>query len=255
MLTPLLLNLGLLVACTTLVWALSLRLRDASIIDIFWGCGFVLVAWATALQAGHLHLPLLLPPTLWGARLAIYLAARNLGHGEDRRYAAMRAARPDTFGRWSLVAIFWFQALLCWAVALPLQVGQLAARPDGTSPWELVGLGVFTFGFLWEAVADWQLARFKRAPEHRGQVMDRGLWRYSRHPNYFGEAVLWWGLWLVAAAAPDARWTAVGPALITFLLLRVSGVTLLEKTIGDRRPAYADYIRRTNAFLPGPPRP
>jgi steroid 5-alpha reductase family enzyme len=257
-LTILLTNLGLIIALMTLLWLVSLRLRDASIVDIFWGCGFVVLAWSTALQAGVPELPRLLLPvcaSLWGLRLAVYLAARNLGHGEDRRYVAMRAARPDTFARWSLFAIFWFQAALCWFIALPLQVGLQSARPDGLLWSDVAGLALFVFGLGYEAIADWQLARFKKAPSNRGAVMDRGLWRHTRHPNYFGEAVLWWGLWLIAAGAPEARWTAVGPALLTFLLLRVSGVALLERTIGDRRPDYADYMRRTNAFLPGPRRP
>jgi steroid 5-alpha reductase family enzyme len=258
MLTTLLTNLGLTLGLMTLLWLLSLRLRDASIVDIFWGCGFIAVAWSTALQTGVPDLPQLLLPltaTLWGLRLAVYLASRNLGHGEDKRYAAMRAARPDTFWRWSLFAIFWFQALLCWFIALPLQVGLLDPRSADLLGTDVAGLALFVVGFAWEAIADGQLARFKRDPANRGAVMDRGLWRFSRHPNYFGEAVLWWGIWLMAAGAPEARWTAVGPALLTFLLLRVSGVTLLERTIVERRPAYAEYIRRTPAFLPGPRRP
>jgi steroid 5-alpha reductase family enzyme len=249
-------NLALLVGTTTLLWLVSLRLRDASIIDLFWGLGFVIAAWATRVQGPVTPASILLPAavTLWGVRLSVYLGARNLGHGEDRRYAAMRAARPRHFWWWSYLAIFLFQAILCALIGLPAVVGQVATRPEGLTLFDLAGGALFLFGFLYESIADWQLARFKRDPANAGRVMDQGLWRHTRHPNYFGEAVLWWGIWLMASAAPDARWTAIAPALITFLLLRVSGVSLLESTIVDRRPAYADYIRRTNAFLPGPRR-
>lgn len=256
MIGPLLTNLGLLVGVTTLLWMLSLKLRDASIIDIFWGLGFVIVAWVTRSWADGEPLSLLLPiaASLWGVRLAVYLGARNLGKGEDKRYVAMREARPQTFWWWSYPAIFLFQAVLCWIVSLPLQVGQLLPRPEGVTALDVIGGVLFLFGWLYETIADWQLARFKRDPGNRGKVMDRGLWKNTRHPNYFGEAVLWWGIFVMAAAAPGALWTVIGPALITFLLLRVSGVALLEKTIGERRPEYADYIRRTNAFIPGPVR-
>lgn len=257
----LLVNAALVFGALVLLWLLSLRLRDASIIDLFWGMGFVIVAWSTWLQMAPAARPLPVLPalaTLWGVRLSGYLAARNLGHGEDKRYAAMRAARPTTFGWWSLVFVFLFQGVLCQIIALPLVFGQLVPRgPFGVL--DVVGLLVFAFGFLYEAIADAQLARWKRDPSNAGKVMAEGLWKHTRHPNYFGEATLWWGIWLVAASAPldpiGARWTVVGPLLITFLLLRVSGVSLLEKSIVHRRPEYADYIRRTNAFIPGPRRP
>jgi steroid 5-alpha reductase family enzyme len=253
----LLTNLGVLLCVVTPLWLLSLALRDASIVDIFWGMGFVILVWSTRLQvdASPYSLPLAIATTLWGLRLAAYLAARNLGHGEDRRYAAMRAARPRHFWWWSFLAIFLFQAVLCLIVGLPVQVGQALPRPAAIIATDILGAAIFLFGFLYETIADWQLARFKRDPLNAGRVMDRGLWRHSRHPNYFGEAILWWGLWLMATAATNASWTAVGPALITFLLLRVSGVSLLEKTIVHRRPEYAEYIRRTRAFIPGPRKP
>lgn len=258
MITLILINLAVLLALFTLLWVVSVRIRDASIVDIFWGLGFIAVAWTTRLQ---LDLPspesIVLPiaATLWGLRLAIYLATRNLGHGEDRRYAAMRKQRPNTFTIWSLFAIFWFQGVLCLIITLPLQVGQWVPRTaPGLTLVEVIGLAIFAFGLTWQTIGDAQLSRFKAFSHNRGKVMDRGLWRFSRHPNYFGEAVLWWGLWLVVAALPGTHWTIVGPLVITILLLKVSGVSLLEKTIVDRRPAYADYIRRTNAFIPGPPR-
>lgn len=258
MTTIIAINLAVLITIVTALWAVSVRIRDASIVDIFWGLGFVIVAWSTRLQLDtpspeSLALPI--AATLWGLRLSTYLAARNLGHGEDRRYAAMRAARPHTFTRWSLFAVFWFQAALCIVIALPLQAGQHAPRIEqGFNALEIIGLAIFMSGLLWQAIADAQLALFKANAANKGQVMDRGLWRYSRHPNYFGEAVLWWGIWVFVVASPGTWWTIIGPMLITFLLLKVSGVSLLEQTIGERRPAYADYIRRTNAFIPGRPR-
>lgn len=264
--TPLLqvlgVDLAVLITVTTLLWLLSLRLKDASIVDLFWGLGFVIVAWVTRLQLespSPMSLALPIAATLWGVRLSTYLAKRNLapGHGEDKRYAVMRAARPQTFWRWSLFAIFWFQGVLCLIVALPLVVGQWAGRPqDLASPsvLEVIGLAIFAIGLSVQTVADLQLARFKRDPQSQGQVMDKGLWRYSRHPNYFGEALLWWGIYVSVLPIPEARWTLVGPLLITVLLLKVSGVSLLEKTIVDRRPKYADYIRRTSAFVPWPPK-
>jgi steroid 5-alpha reductase family enzyme len=255
----LLANLALLAACATLVWLVSLRLRDASIVDLFWGMAFVLVAWNTRRLLGAASAPasLALPvaATLWGVRLTAYLGSRNLGHGEDRRYAAMRGQRPRTFWWWSYFAVFLLQAGLALVVALPLVVGQRAPRPAELTAWDLLGGTLFLGGLAFETLADLQLARFKRDPKSEGQVMDRGLWRWSRHPNYFGEAVLWWGVWLMASAAPDARWTALAPALMTFLLLRVSGVALLESTIAERRPGYRDYVQRTRAFVPGPRRP
>lgn len=258
------LNLLALLVAQTLLWLLSLRLRDASIVDIFWGLGFVLVAWLTRLlldSPSPTSIALPIAATLWGLRLSLYLARRNLGHGEDRRYAAMRDKRPRTFARWSLVWVFWLQGLLGLIVALPLILGQWAHRPAPLpdAPFlsiiEISGLLLFAFGLAYQAIADQQLAAFKRDPRNRGAVMDRGLWRFSRHPNYFGEATLWWGLYLFTLPLPDARLALIGPLLITVLLLKVSGVSLLESTIKERRPAYADYIRRTNAFIPGPPRP
>lgn len=264
--TVLAIDLAVLIGVTTLLWLVSLKLRDASIVDIFWGLGFVITAWLTRLQLeapSETSIILPIAATLWGLRLSLYLGKRNLapGHGqkpqEDKRYAAMRAKRPDTFARWSLFAIFWFQGVLCLIVALPLVVGQWAPRPaelPAQHPLELIGFAIFLTGLTIQAIADQQLARFKRDPASQGQVMDQGLWRYSRHPNYFGEALLWWGVYIIVLPIPDARWTVIGPLLITVLLLKVSGVALLEKTIVDRRPNYADYIKRTSAFIPWPPR-
>lgn len=247
--------LGAVLVAALAVWLASLPLRDASLADRFWS-PFIA-------GAGVLHLLLAPAPgpwawaalgvaAAWAVRLALHLTWRNWGHGEDRRYAAMRTHHGAAFGRVSLVTVFGLQGLLAWVVSLPLAA---VARADGVAaPLVLAGLALAVAGGVFEAVADWQLARFVRQPGARGRVMDQGLWRYSRHPNYFGEACVWWGLGLVGAAG-GAAWALLSPLLMTALLLRVSGVTLLERDIAERRPGYADYVRRTNAFWPGPPRP
>jgi len=187
----------------------------------------------------------------WGLRLAVYLAWRNWGHEEDHRYRAIRLRNEPNFALKSLWLIFGFQALLAWLISLPLAGAISGNAPLG--PLDVLGVALWVVGLFFEAVGDWQLARFKADPHNAGRVMDRGLWRYTRHPNYFGDFCVWWGYYLIALST-GAWWTIPGPLLMSFLLLRFSGVTLLEKDIGERRPAYADYVRRTNAFFPGPSR-
>ena len=253
-------NLAVIMACMLLLWAASLRLADASIVDIFWGPGFAIVAVATLLLTdGYPPRQWLLTAmtAAWGLRLGVYLARRNLGHGEDARYAAWRQrveSAGGDFGRHSLLWVFGLQGLLIIVVSLPVQVGQLATEPTRLGPLAWAGLGVWAVGVLFESVGDAQLRRFKADPANRGKVLDTGLWRYTRHPNYFGNACLWWGIWLTACDAPAAAWTAIGPAVMTFMLLRVSGVTLLESSLQRTKPGYAEYVRRTSAFLPWPPR-
>lgn len=236
------------------LWLVSLPIRNASIVDVFWGCGFVIVAWSSYLTAGSAasrSLLLAVLTTLWGLRLSGYLAWRNWGTGEDYRYAEMREKLGERFLLLSLFVVFWLQGLIMWIVSLPIQAAPFGERPLG---WlDAVGGGVFGVGLLFESVGDWQLARFKANPENRGQVMDRGLWRYTRHPNYFGDFLVWWGLYLIAVAG-GAWWTIVGPLVMSFLLMRVSGVTLLERSLKRKRPGYEAYAARTNAFFPGPPR-
>jgi len=235
-------------------WLLSLRLRDASIADIAWGLVFVVVAWVgfTLGEGEPAMLLAALMTTIWGLRLAIYIGLRNRGHGEDRRYTAMRARRPGKFWIWSLFGVFLLQGLLAMIVSLPLQ--SLAVSDNGAIGIVcLAGVGVFLFGLGFEAIGDAQLSAFRRDPASQGEVMDAGLWRYTRHPNYFGDAVVWWGLWLVAVGGGAGLWTALGPALMTYLLLRVSGVAMLESDIAERRIGYVAYVQRTSAFFPRPP--
>lgn len=244
------------------LWLVSLVADDVSIVDMFWGAGFALVAWLGLLVADGITLHRVLvvaAVTVWGLRLAGYLAWRNLGKGEDYRYRRMRERAGPRFRYTSLVIIFGFQGALIWVVSLPVQVG-LAADPAGDrfTAMHAVGLVLWLVGLLFETVGDLQLARFKADPANRGQVMDRGLWRYTRHPNYFGDFTVWWGLFALSMATPAGLlahgWTVIGPALMSLLLLRVSGVTLLESALRTRRPGYEEYIRRTSAFFPWPPR-
>lgn len=236
-----------------LTWAVSLIAKDASIVDIVWGLGFAVVAWTVTLgleERSPRAVLLVALTTIWGLRLTGYLAWRNLGEPEDRRYRAMRKKHGARFPLVSLVTVFALQALIMWTVSLPVQVGQHGTQPLGLL--DLLGGTVFAFGLLFESVGDLQLARFKARPANETAVLDTGLWRYTRHPNYFGDFCVWWGLYVIALAG-GAWWTIIGPAVMSLFLMRISGVGMLEKTIGRRRPGYADYMERTNTFFPGPP--
>ena len=241
-------------ACGVLLWLLSLRIRDVSIIDIFWGpaiAAVVGIAYWLAPNPGERGLLALILVNIWAARLALHIWARH--DGEDHRYAAMRKASGPRWWWRSLLKVFFLQIILIWFVPAPL----VAAVQSGGDPLGLLdGLGVALAlgGLGFESLADWQLARFRRDPANRGKVMDRGLWGLSRHPNYFGEAVMWWGFFLIGFAGSGAWWIALGPAIVTFLLLKVSGVTLMEDGIEERRPKYAAYKKRVSAFVPWPPK-
>lgn len=250
---------GLLIAVVLAVptWAASVPLRDVSIVDRFWSALIVAPAIYYLLRlGGDARLQVMVALTAaWALRLAWHITVRNWGHGEDRRYQEIRARNEPNFALKSLWLVFLLQAVLAWIVGWPM----LAAALPGANAWSMldsVGCALAAGGLLTEALADSQLARFRRNPASKGLVMDRGLWKYSRHPNYFGETCLWWGLGLMAIASGGGwRWLALAsPLMMTVLLLRVSGVTLLEKDIGERRPAYRDYIARTSAFIPWPPK-
>ncbi len=242
-------------AYMAIVWALSLPLRDASIADVFWGPGFAFVAIvAASLSPPSDRATLLVVLTsVWGLRLALHIGTRwRKKKEEDRRYQAMRATWGDRFPVVSLFTVFLLQGGLLWIVSLPLQAGAALGADHPLGPFDLAGALLFAVGLAFEAVGDAQLARFLSDPASRGRVMETGLWRYTRHPNYFGDALLWWGLGLIGAGT-GAWWCLAGPALMTFLLVRVSGVSLLEKDISGRRPEYVAYVRRTSPFLPLPP--
>ncbi|UCG13191.1 MAG: DUF1295 domain-containing protein [Deltaproteobacteria bacterium] len=250
-------NLGAVIAMMFGIWLLSLVKRDASIVDVFWGLGFVLVAWLTFFETdGYLGRKVLIATltTLWGLRLALYILIRNWGHGEDRRYQVWRAQYGARFWWVSLFTVFGLQGVFLWIISLVLQVGQISAVPSRLVILDLLGMIVWTVGFMFETVGDWQLYRFKANPENKGRVMNKGLWAYTRHPNYFGESLVWWGLFMITLATPGSTWVVISPVLITVLLLKVSGVTLLEKTMVDTRPEYQGYIKTTSPFVPWFPR-
>jgi steroid 5-alpha reductase family enzyme len=237
-------------------WGISLTLHDASVIDPVWGPAFAMVAIIAALDGSGSRSRrwLLLALTLvWGLRLGLHLTRRKLHEREeDRRYRVMREAHPHNFAVWSLGWVYLVQGALVVVISLPLQV---AVQRSVALSWAIApGLIVYAIGLCFEAIGDDQLRRFKADPANRGEVMDRGLWRYTRHPNYFGDACVWWGLWLVALQAGGTWWTVIAPVVMSVLLIRVSGKGLLEKDIGERRPAYASYIERTSGFVPLPPR-
>ena len=238
----------------TILWLISLWRRDASVVDPFWGTGFVIVAgyaFVTTPTAQNATRCLLLVAltAIWGLRLSLYLMWRNLGHGEDRRYKAMRDYHRASFWWVSLLTVFLLQGVILWIVSMPIQVTIFRASTSPLGWIDLAGVSLWCIDLFCEAVGDWQMARFQADPNNSGQVMDRGLWRLTRHPNYFGDFCIWWGLYLITASA-GSGWTVFSPLLMSFFLLKVSGVTLLEKTITARRPDYAAYQARTSAFFP-----
>ncbi|MFL6699446.1 MAG: DUF1295 domain-containing protein [Vitreoscilla sp.] len=238
-------------------WIASVVRHDASLVDRMWS---LMIAGPALVYAGQTSwtspraIAVQVLVLAWGLRLSAYITWRNWGHGEDRRYQAIRQRNQPHFALKSLVLVFALQMVLAWIVSAPTLAALAGDRRFGAL--DAAGLVVALVGFLFEAIGDAQMAAFKREVANRGRVMDRGLWRYTRHPNYFGEACFWWGIWLIALAAGGlgAAWTVLSPLLMTVLLLKVSGVAMLEKDIGERRPAYREYIARTNAFIPGPPR-
>jgi len=245
---------AVLLAVAVVFWLISLRRDDVSIVDSLWSLMFLLVALVyTAVSAsGGPREPLVLAMVaVWAMRLSIYISWRNHGQPEDYRYQEIRANNEPGFRYKSLYIVFILQAALAWVISLPLAAAISGAGTFGIL--DFAGVSLWVAGMIFEAVGDFQLSRFRKDPRNRGKVLDTGLWRYTRHPNYFGNATLWWGFYLVALGA-GGWWTIVSPLLMTFLLLKVSGVALLEKDIGGRRPEYQQYVQRTNAFFPGLPR-
>ncbi|MEM7139467.1 MAG: DUF1295 domain-containing protein [Actinomycetota bacterium] len=244
------------VVVMVITWVASLLLRNASIVDVVWGIGFVVVAWVSrAIGDGDPGRTDLLTAmvTIWGLRLGLYLLWRNWGEEEDFRYRSMRRRQGPSFPIRSLATVFGFQGLVMFIVALPVQLAATPATPD-IGALAIIGVIVWGVGLFFETVGDAQLARFKADPDNAGTIMDRGLWRYTRHPNYFGDTCVWWGIFLVAAESGDGWFGIVGPLLMTFMLLRVSGVAMLERGLMKRRDGYADYVARTATFFPRPPR-
>jgi steroid 5-alpha reductase family enzyme len=247
-LNVLLIILGLM----TLLWLLSLLLKNSSIVDIFWGTGFVVTAWVAFFLTPDgfalRKLLIVLLASVWGLRLSLYILWRNAGKGEDFRYRKWREEAGPSWWWRSFFKVFLLQGVLMWIISAPLLAAQYFSTPDRLTVLDFLGIGLWALGFYFEAAGDFQLARFKADPANKGRVMERGVWRTTRHPNYFGDSAQWWGFYLVAAAG-GGWWTLFSPILMTLFLLRVSGVTLLEKTL-ETRPGYKEYIARTSAFVP-----
>ena len=237
-------------------WIISLIIKNASIVDIVWGAGFAVTSWVLAATVdGNSGRQILLAVMvgLWGMRLALYLAKRNIGHGEDWRYKAMRKKKGKNFGVISLVTVFGLQGVLMWTVSLPVILGNADDSP-GVGPIAVMGIMLWLVGLTFEAVGDYQLAKFKKDPSNATKVMDKGLWSLTRHPNYFGDALLWWGIGIVGAETGSGIFGLVGPLVMTFFLLKVSGVPMLERSLSRRREGYADYVAKTSGFIPRPPK-
>jgi steroid 5-alpha reductase family enzyme len=253
-LTLWLISAAIVLGLMILLWIVSLILKNSSIVDIFWGTGFVILFWIGFLVSGAgrtAGLTVYLTGaavTIWGLRLSLYILSRNAGKPEDFRYAKWREEAGPAWWWRSFFKVFLLQGVIMWLVAAPL-VAVLSAKMEPSSCLPAIGALVWLFGFIFEAGGDWQLARFKSDPANKGKLLTTGLWSYTRHPNYFGDAAQWWGFFLLALAS-GAWWTAFSPAIMTFLLMRVSGVALLEKTLVETKPGYADYIARTPAFFP-----
>ena len=240
----------------TAIWVASLFLRNSSIVDIFWGAGFVLIHWVyfAFTPGGFLGRKLILGAlvTIWGLRLSLHILRRNWGKPEDFRYQKWR---QEAGGKWwwqSFFKVFVLQGILLWIISAPLLAAQYSSNPARLTILDFTALVVWGIGFFFETVGDWQLARFRADPANKGKVMRTGVWRYTRHPNYFGDAAQWWGYYLVALAA-GGWWTIFSPVLMTLLLRRVSGVALLEKSMISR-PGYKEYVESTSAFVPWFPR-
>jgi steroid 5-alpha reductase family enzyme len=241
----------------TVLWIVSLILRNSSIVDIFWGTGFILTNWVyfaltpEGFPARKWLIGVLV--TIWGLRLSLYILWRNWGKEEDFRY---RKWREEAGGAWwwrSFFKVFLLQGILLWIISAPLLAAQRGVMPSRLMVFDLAAVLVWAVGFFFEAGGDLQMARFKADPANRGKVLDRGVWRYTRHPNYFGDATQWWSYYLVAATA-GGFYTIFSPILMTTLLLRVSGVALLERTLRATKPQYREYIETTSAFIPWLPR-
>jgi steroid 5-alpha reductase family enzyme len=237
-----------------LTWIVSLFRNDVSIVDSLWSLIFLALCagWFMAYEFTTPRSGIVLAMVaFWALRLSAYITWRNRGAGEDARYQAMRRKYSPNFAIKSLFIVFLLQGFIALIISLPLLAAITGSRP--LNLFDALAIALVSFGILFESIADAQLAAFKARPGNQGRVMDKGLWRYTRHPNYFGECCVWWGFYLFAVAA-GGWWSILSPLLMTFLLLRVSGVALLEKDIVERRPGYREYIAHTNAFIPGIPR-
>lgn len=247
-----LIGLAVILALMVLLWLVSLRLKNSSIVDIFWGTGFVIAGWAYFLLTPDGFFPrkvlIMTLVTIWGLRLSLYILRRNWGKPEDFRYQVWRKEAGQAWWWRSFFKVFLLQGFLLWIISIPLLAAQYPQLPVHLTFLDYLGALLWLIGFFFESTGDYQLARFKADPANKGKVMDKGVWRYTRHPNYFGDSAQWWGYYLIALAA-GGWWSIFSPVLMTLLLLRVSGVALLEKTL-ETKPGYKEYIEKTSPFIP-----
>lgn len=245
---------GVLMAFLTGLWVVSLIIKDASIIDIFWGPGYVIMAWfyyfASSGPGSFRNVLLCTLVTIWGMRLALYIGKRNIGKGEDFRYQEWRKEGGKNYWWISFLRVFLLQGILLWIISSVLYIAMSDGQNFYVTDWDKLGVLIWSIGFYFEAVGDWQLAKFKKNPNNKGKVMNKGLWKYTRHPNYFGDALLWWGYFMFAIPVEGGWKFIFSPILMTYLLLRISGVSLLEKTLTATKPAYKEYKEKTSAFIP-----
>lgn len=235
-------------------WILSVFRKNVTHVDSMWSLFFLLAGFTYVESIDTMHarsVITLLLLSIWALRLSVYLTWRNWGPHEDHRYAAIRQNNLPHFKWTSIYIVFGLQAILAWIISLPILASTNATTPLNSI--DIIGMSLTVFGIAWESIADWQLTKFKRDKTNQYKVLNSGLWRYTRHPNYFGECCVWWGFFLVALAG-GAWWSIPSALLMTLLLLRVSGVALLEKDIAERRPEYLHYVKTTNAFIPGKPK-
>jgi steroid 5-alpha reductase family enzyme len=238
------------------LWFLSLLLKNSGITDIFWGIGFIIVAWLTYTFAPQGYLPrrqlVALLVTVWGFRLGVHVGVRNWGKPEDFRYAHWREENGASWWWVSLFKVFLLQGVLMWIILAPIIAAQTSGFPAILTPLDYIGVLLWIFGVLFESIGDYQLTRFKANPSNKGKLLTTGFWKYTRHPNYFGEAVLWWGFYVIALAS-GSWWTIFSPIIMTFLLMKVSGVAMLERTL-KTKSGYEEYMQKTNTFIPWLPK-
>ncbi len=254
-------NFAVVAVLMLILWRWAVAIGDVSFIDAFWAYGMVMVALAACVMGGGdpVRKAVLTGLTcLWGLRLGTHLLLRWRKAGIDPRYAAiLRHAQEKkglSFSQAALINVFAMQAPLLFIVCLPAQLGQVAPAPVGLGWLGWTGAAIALFGIGFETIGDAQLTRHRTNPAMAGKVLDTGLWRYTRHPNYFGDACTWWGIWLVAAETVPGRWAIIGPLVLTWLLTRLSGVPMLERGLKKTRPGYEDYVRKTSGFFPLPPK-
>ncbi len=256
-LTVLISNFAVVMSCMILLWILSLLIKDVTFIDSFWGLGFVVIAFFTFTRTGGADprkMLILILTSTWGLRLALHLMLRWRKEGPDPRYVKMLSKAPGNRHLFSLRKVFLIQGVLMWIISLPIQIGQVFSDPTNLGILAYLGAGLAIIGIFFETIGDWQLLQFRKDPETVGKACDRGLWRYTRHPNYFGDCCVWWGLFLIASENPIGLISIIGPVIITYILIKWSGASLLEWKLKKTRPGYEEYMRRTSAFIPWPPK-